>query len=118
MLTFIRPDDYGNEPPIFSGYGLAVVEWPSALLRGEYGYGHSGSIPGYRAFLAHLPEQKLNIALLSNSDKEEELAAIVDALLAVVLATPEQGAAAEPAIELCLIGNLPIVRPCVLEKLV
>lgn len=84
MLTFIRPDDYGNEPPIFSGYGLGVVEWNPQLLHGEYGYGHSGNIPGYRAFLAHLPEHDLTIVLLSNSDKEEELAAIIEALLTVV----------------------------------
>jgi D-alanyl-D-alanine carboxypeptidase len=94
MLTFIRPDDFGNEPPISSGYGLGVLEWIPAILRGEYGHGHSGSIPGYRAFLAHLPEHKLTIAVLSNSEKEEELAAIVDALLAVVVATLEQDASA------------------------
>jgi D-alanyl-D-alanine carboxypeptidase len=88
MLTFVRPDDYGNEPPIFSGYGLGVLEWIPQILHGEYGYGHSGSIPGYRAFLAHLPEQDLTIVVLSNSDKEEELAAIIDALLAVVLDSP------------------------------
>lgn len=84
MLTFINPDDYGNEPPIFSGYGLGVVEWIPEILQGEYGYGHSGSIPGYRAFLAYLPEHELTIVLLSNSDKEEELAAVLSALLAVV----------------------------------
>jgi CubicO group peptidase (beta-lactamase class C family) len=54
-------------------------------LHGERGYGHSGSIPGYRAFLAHLPERNLTIAVLSNSDKEQELAAVIDALLAVAL---------------------------------
>jgi D-alanyl-D-alanine carboxypeptidase len=89
MLTFVRPDDYGNEPPIFSGYGLGVLEWIPQILHGEYGYGHSGSIPGYRAFLAHLPEHDLTIVVLSNSDKEEELAAVVDGLLAVVLEAPE-----------------------------
>ena len=85
MLTFVRIDDYGNEPPIFSGYGLGVLEWIPEILHGERGYGHSGSIPGYRAFLAHLPERDLTIAVLSNSDKEQELAGVVDALLAVAL---------------------------------
>lgn len=85
MLTFVHPDDFGNEPPIFSGYGLGVVEWIPQMIHGEYGYGHSGSIPGYRAFLAHLPEYDLTIAVLSNSDKEEELGAVIDALLTVVL---------------------------------
>ena len=94
MLTFIRPDDYGNELPIFSGCGLGVLEWIPEILHGEYGYGHHGSIPGYRAFLAHLPENKLTITVLSNSDKEEELAAIVDALLAAALQTPQQDASA------------------------
>jgi D-alanyl-D-alanine carboxypeptidase len=94
MLTFIRPEDYGNEPPIFSGYGLGVVEWIPEVLHGEYGYGHSGSIPGYRAFMAHLPKHNVTIVVLSNSDKEEELAAVIDALLAVVLAAPEQDASA------------------------
>ena len=91
MLTFIRPEDYGNEPPIFSGYGLGVVEWIPQLLHGESGYGHSGSIPGYRAFMAHLPERDLTIVVLSNSDKEQELGEIIDALLAVVLDNPAQG---------------------------
>jgi D-alanyl-D-alanine carboxypeptidase len=94
MLTFVRPDDYGNEPPIFAGYGLGVLEWIPQILRGETGYGHSGSIPGYRAFLAHLPGPNLTITLLSNSDKEEELAAAIDALLAVALAPSEQSASA------------------------
>lgn len=85
MLTFVRPDDYGNEPPIFSGYGLGVLEWIPEILHGQVGYGHSGSIPGYRAFLAHLPEPGLTIAVLSNCDKEEELATLIDALLAVAL---------------------------------
>ena len=88
MLTFVRPDDYGNEPPIFTGYGLGVLEWIPQLTHGEYGYGHSGSIPGYRAFLAHLPEHELTIAVLSNSDKEQELGEMIDALLAVVLDNP------------------------------
>lgn len=91
MLTFVRIEDYGNEPPIFSGYGLGVLEWIPQILHGETGYGHSGSIPGYRAFLAHLPGQELTIVVLSNSDKEEELAAIIDALLAVVLDEPAPG---------------------------
>ena len=95
MLTFVRPDDYGNEPPIFAGYGLGVLEWIPQILRGETGYGHSGSIPGYRAFLAHLPGPNLTIAVLSNSDKEEELAAAIDALLAVALEAPEESASAE-----------------------
>lgn len=85
MLSFVRPEDYGNEPPIFSGYGLGVVEWIPQLLHGEYGYGHSGSIPGYRAFMAHLPEYDLTIAVLSNSDKEQELGDVINALLEVVL---------------------------------
>lgn len=94
MLTFVRPDDYGNEPPIFAGYGLGVLEWIPQILRGETGYGHSGSIPGYRAFLAHLPGPNLTIVVLSNSDKEEELAAAIDALLAVALAPTEKSASA------------------------
>jgi D-alanyl-D-alanine carboxypeptidase len=94
MLTFVRPDDYGNEPPIFAGYGLGVLEWIPQILHGEIGYGHSGSIPGYRAFLAHLPGPNLTIAVLSNSDKEEELAAAIDALLEVALEATEQEASA------------------------
>jgi D-alanyl-D-alanine carboxypeptidase len=94
MLTFVRPDDYGNEPPILAGYGLGLLEWIPQLLRGEMGYGHSGSIPGYRAFLAHLPGPALTIVVLSNSDKEEELAAAIDALLAVAMEAPEQSASA------------------------
>lgn len=89
MLTFVHITDYGNEPPIFSGYGLGTLEWIPELLHGEYGYGHSGSIPGYRAFMAYLPEHELTLVVLSNSDKEQELAAIIDALLAVILDTTQ-----------------------------
>jgi D-alanyl-D-alanine carboxypeptidase len=85
MLTFVRPEDYGDEPPIFSGYGLGVMEWIPEILHGEYGYGHPGSIPGYRAVLAHLPEHDLTIAVLINCDKQQALGEIIDALLAVVL---------------------------------
>ena len=84
MLTFVHPDDYGNEPPIFSGYGLGVLEYIPEILQGEYGYGHIGSIPGYRALLAHLPEPGLTMVMMSNSDKEEELVAVIAALLDVV----------------------------------
>jgi D-alanyl-D-alanine carboxypeptidase len=85
LLTFVPITDYGDEPPIFSGYGLGTLEWIPELLHGEYGYGHSGSIPGYRAFMAHLPDQGLTLVVLSNSDKEQELSAIIDALLTVIL---------------------------------
>jgi len=95
MLAFHRPKDYGNEPPIFAGYGLGVLEWIPQILRGEQGYGHSGSIPGYRAFLAHLPDRGITIAVLSNCDKEEELAMVIDQLLAVALEAPTQAAQAE-----------------------
>ena len=95
MLAFHRPKDYGNEPPIFAGYGLGVLEWVPQILRGERGYGHSGSIPGYRAFLAHLPDRELTFVILSNSDKEEELAMMIDQVLAVALDYPLQSASAE-----------------------
>lgn len=41
--------------------------------------------------MAHLPERDLTIVVLSNSDKEQELGEIIDALLAVVLDNPAQG---------------------------
>lgn len=95
MLAFHRPEDYGNEPPIFAGYGLGVLEWIPQILHDEQGYGHSGSIPGYRAFLAHLPDCELTIVVLSNSDKEEELAVMIDKVLAVALDNPKRSASAE-----------------------
>jgi D-alanyl-D-alanine carboxypeptidase len=95
MLTFHHPKDYGNEPPIFAGYGLGVLEWVPQILRGEQGYGHSGSIPGYRAFLAHLPDRGITLVILSNCDKEQELAMIIDEVLAVALEYPMQSAPAE-----------------------
>ena len=39
--------------------------------------------------MAHLPEHELTIVVLSNSDKEQELAMIIDALLAVILDTDQ-----------------------------
>jgi D-alanyl-D-alanine carboxypeptidase len=95
MLAFHRPKDYGNEPPIFAGYGLGVLEWVPQILHGEQGYGHSGSIPEYRAFLAHQPDRELTLVVLSNSDKEEELAMMIDEVLAVAPEYPMQSASAE-----------------------
>lgn len=95
MLDFVEITEYGNEPPIFDGYGLGVVEWKPEMLSGHYGYGHSGSIPGYRAFLAYLPEHQLTIAVLSNTDKEGELGDLINNLLEVVLG--ENGTQAEEA---------------------
>ena len=97
MLTFHLPKDYGNEPPIFTGYGLGVLEWVPQILRGEQGYGHSGSIPGFRAFLAHLPDRGLTLVVLSNCDKEEELAMLIDQVLAVALDNATPGASDERA---------------------
>ncbi|MFN2145559.1 MAG: serine hydrolase domain-containing protein, partial [Anaerolineales bacterium] len=91
MLDFVEITDFGSEPPIFTGYGLGVVEWIPEMLNGHYGYGHSGSIPGYRAFMAYLPESGLTIAVLSNTDKEGELGVLINALLEVALSgqTPQ-----------------------------
>jgi D-alanyl-D-alanine carboxypeptidase len=100
MLTFVHPDDYGDDLSIFSGYGLGVLEWIPEILHGEYGYGHHGSIPGYRAFLAHLPERGLTIAVMSNCDKEQELTGVIDALLAVVLNDRAPAESAELSIDL------------------
>jgi D-alanyl-D-alanine carboxypeptidase len=96
MLDFVRITDYGNEPPIFSGYGLGVVEWVPEMLNGHYGYGHSGSIPGYRAFMAYLPESGLTIVVLSNTNKEEELGALINALLEVAVGEDSEQKSSAP----------------------
>ncbi len=88
MLDFVEITDFGSEPPIFTGYGLGVVAWRPELFGGHYGYGHSGSIPGYRAFLVYLPEQQMTIAVLSNTDKEQELADLINRLLEVAAGPP------------------------------
>jgi D-alanyl-D-alanine carboxypeptidase len=84
MLDFYRMDDWCGEPPLIAGYGLGVQDLDSSLARGQPAWGHLGSIPGYRALLAHLPQQAVTLAVMTNTDADGAMA-VVDGLLEVLL---------------------------------
>jgi hypothetical protein len=84
MLDFYRMDDWCGEPPFITGYGLGVQDYDLSLTRGQPAWGHLGSIPGYRTFLAHLPQQGVTLAMMTNTDSDAAMA-VVDGLLEVLL---------------------------------
>lgn len=83
-LDFYRMDDWCGEPPLISGYGLGVQDYDPSLTGGQPAWGHLGSIPGYRALLAHLPQQGVTLAVMTNTDADAAMA-VVDDLLEVLL---------------------------------
>jgi D-alanyl-D-alanine carboxypeptidase len=84
MIDFYRMDDWCGEPPLITGYGLGVQDLDPSLTGGQPAWGHLGSIPGYRALLAHLPQQGVTLAVMANTDSDNAMA-VVDGLLEVLL---------------------------------
>lgn len=52
-----------------AGYGLT---WWTDIRKGERYFAHSGSVPGYTAFLQGNKDQKLGVALLSNGNRAHQ----------------------------------------------
>jgi hypothetical protein len=73
-----------GEPPLITGYGLGVQDYDPSLAHGQTMWGHLGSIQGYRAMLAHLPQQKATLAVMTNTDADAAMA-VVESLLRIVL---------------------------------
>ena len=67
MLDFHSPTP---GEPRFSGYGLGTCDFTD-LLGGVRAWGHDGSTPGYRAFMAHLPDHGVTLSGLINDDSDE-----------------------------------------------
>jgi len=84
MLTMVHPAPQELGSPLLVDYGLGIMAINPQLLRGERALGHLGSIPGYRAFVAHFVDRGMTMAVLYNSDTDEGFG-IVDGLLGVVL---------------------------------
>ena len=82
MLTFVYPNP---GEPMLAGYGLAVLRPVADLTLGQRLWGHSGSIPGFRAFAGYLPDYRITFSLLINSDSDDQELAVVQALLRVIL---------------------------------
>ncbi|HZH29055.1 MAG TPA: serine hydrolase domain-containing protein [Azospirillaceae bacterium] len=81
-----EPARPGDGTPVNYGLGFQTRKW-----RGLWVCGHGGSLPGYKAYAAVLPEADMGIVLLSNrEDAEPDLRVrqIMDALLADRLPEP------------------------------
>jgi CubicO group peptidase (beta-lactamase class C family) len=52
-----------------TGYGLG---WWSSVRAGERFFGHSGSLPGYTAFLMGNRDQGTGVAILTNADQAQD----------------------------------------------
>lgn len=72
-----------------AGYGLT---WWTDIRKGERYFAHSGSVPGYTAFLQGNKDQKLGVALLSNGNRAHPyLIKLTDTIMELMrdLAIPE-----------------------------
>jgi hypothetical protein len=84
LLDFYRMTDTCGEPPIFTGYGLGVLDFEPALFSGKVAWGHTGSISGYRTLVAHLPDLGVTMAFMTNTDTDDA-AGLVDPFVKVIL---------------------------------
>ncbi len=89
LLTFVHPKPEETGGPLFVDYGLGVMQINPQFLRGQTAYGHLGSVPGFRAFVGHFPDQNVTMAVLYNSDTDNG-SVIIDGLLAKVLEHPRK----------------------------
>jgi len=79
MLTWIP---YVHNPAL--GYGFGILILPDFVM-GVRGFGHDGTVMGYKARWVHLPDQGVHIAVLLNEDDYDCLTAITNALANVAL---------------------------------
>jgi CubicO group peptidase (beta-lactamase class C family) len=70
---------WGNET---AGYGLT---WMTADINGERHFAHSGSVPGYTAFLAGNRDRKIGFAIMTNGNRAHpHLVALANRALALM----------------------------------
>jgi len=79
MLDWIP---YPNNPAL--GYGFGVLIIPH-FLPGVLGYGHDGTVPGFKARWVYMPEHGIHIVVLLNKDDYECLTAITSRLAEVAI---------------------------------
>ncbi len=64
-----------------AGYGLT---WWTDIRKGERYFAHSGSVPGYTAFLQGNKDQKMGVAMLSNGNRaHRHLIGLADKIMAL-----------------------------------
>lgn len=112
MLDFYRTDDWCGDDFFLKGYGLGVADFRPELTHGQPAWGHLGSIPGYRTYLAHLHQQGITIVIMANTDTND-LLPFIDGLLAVVLAQKGADMEEEPSLNLQAVTRQPPDVPIV-----
>lgn len=63
MLEFVSMRPNGD----MTGYGLGVLRYKKGYSNGKIAYGHSGANIGTSAYMIHLPEQDLSVAVMINN---------------------------------------------------
>jgi uncharacterized protein (TIGR02145 family) len=84
MLTFHAPCT--GEEFVCDGYGLGVVRFNSLLVDGLLAYGHGGNAPGYAASCMFLPEYKVVLAVMDNTEYGEAIGSSSTGLVRVLKA--------------------------------
>jgi D-alanyl-D-alanine carboxypeptidase len=69
MLTFHSPCP--GEEFLVAGYGLGICKFNPQLVYGVEAYGHGGHGPGYAAGCLYLPDYKISIGIMDNTDGGE-----------------------------------------------
>jgi D-alanyl-D-alanine carboxypeptidase len=84
MLTFVHPKPEETDGPLFTDYGLGVMELSPQLMGGQRIMGHLGSIPGYRSLMGHMTDYNVTIVILINTDSDNGfpiVAGIIETIL-------------------------------------
>jgi uncharacterized protein (TIGR02145 family) len=82
MLTFYSPCT--GEEFFASGYGLGVAKYNPDNCNGLYAIGHSGNAPGYAAACIYLPDYKISIGIMDNTEEGESIAVAISRLITVL----------------------------------
>lgn len=62
---------------IIDGFGMGILPFPH---RNRKGFGHDGSIDGFKSSVVYFPEEKLCIALTSNGSNDNKNSVLIEAL--------------------------------------
>jgi len=82
MLTFYSPCT--GEEFFCAGYGLGVGKFNPLLIYGLEAYGHGGHGPGYAAACIYLPDYKVCIGIMDNTDGGECIGTSLAKLIKVI----------------------------------
>jgi uncharacterized protein (TIGR02145 family) len=82
MITFHTPCT--GEEFFIAGYGLGVCKFNPQLIYGVEAYGHGGHGPGYAAGCIYLPDYKVCIGIMDNTDGGECIGTSLAKLVKVI----------------------------------